>query len=290
MADLTPELLAIAERLRYLPREDFKARLKAELKEKAMTATVAAIPKLMPYLVVRGAARLVDFMTQAFGAQEMERFAKPDGTIMHTAVRIGDAVVELGDANEQFPARPVALHLYLPDADAAYQRALAAGAKSTHEPIDQPYGDREAGVEDPFGNKWYIATHLQGGYKPEGLRAVTPYLHVSGADRLIEFLKQAFGAEEAGVYRDPADGPVVHAKIRIGEEVIEMGEAHGPHQPMPTGLHYYVSDVDAVHKRAVEAGGIPQEPPADRPYGERNSTIIDPAGNSWFIATRLPAR
>src|ERR1051326_7786861 len=102
MADLTPELLAIAERLRYLPREDFKARLKAELKEKAMTATVAAIPKLMPYLVVRGAARLVDFMTQAFGAQEMERFAKrsiswaPNACVMKSTNRAAPRTTRYG--------------------------------------------------------------------------------------------------------------------------------------------------------------------------------------------------
>jgi PhnB protein len=291
MADLTPELLVIAEKLRHLPREDFRARLKAELREKAMTATEAKTPTLMPYLVAQGAARLVDFMKQTFGAEEMERFTKADGTIMHTAVRIGDSIVELGDGNEQFPARPTALHVYVPDADAAYQRALAAGATSLHEPVDQPYGDHEASVEDTAGNKWYIATHLQSGsYVPAGLRAVTPYLHPHGTDRLIEFLKQAFGAEEAEVYRDPADGPIVHAKIRIGDAVIEMSEAHGPYQPMPTGLHYYVADADAVYQRALDAGGISKSAPADQPYGERNATVNDPAGNSWFIATRLPVR
>jgi len=290
MADLTPELLVIARKLRHLPREEFRQRLKAELKEKAMTPAIAMTPTLMPYLVAQGAARLVDFMKQTFGAVEMERFQRPDGTIMHTAVRIGDSVIELGDGNEQYPPRPVALHIYVPDTDAAYQRALAAGATSLHEPVDQPYGDHEASVEDPAGNKWYIATHLQGsGYIPEGLRTVTPYLHARGTDKLIEFLKQAFGAEEAGVYREAADGPIVHAKIRVGATIIEMSEAHGPYQPMPTGLHYYVPDADTVYQRALEAGGISKSPPADQPYGERNATVLDPAGNSWFIATRLPA-
>src|SRR5690348_5346706 len=130
MADLTPELLVIARKLRHLPREDFRARLKAELKEKAMTATAVMTPTLMPYLVAQGAARLVDFMKATFGAEEMERFTKPDGTIMHTAVRIGDSVLELSDGSEQYPARPAALHVYLPDTDAVYQRALAAGATS----------------------------------------------------------------------------------------------------------------------------------------------------------------
>src|SRR5258708_1376823 len=288
MADLTPELLVIARKLRHFPREEFRQRLKAELKEKAMTATEVMTPTLMPYLVAQGAARLVDFMTRTFGAEEMQRFTKPDGTIMHTAVKIGDSIIELGDANEQYQSRPTALHIYVPATDASYHRALAAGATSLHEPVDQPYGDHEAGVEDPLGNKWYIATHLQGGgYIPEGLRTVTPYLHARGADKLIEFLKQAFGAEEAEVYRERADGPIVHAKIRVGDTIIEMSEAHGPYRPMPTGLHFYVPDTDAAYRRALEAGGISESAPADRPYGERNASVIDPAGNSWFIATRI---
>src|SRR5712691_9786166 len=144
MADLTPELLVIARKLRLFPREEFRQRLRAELKEKAMTATEVVTPNLMPYLVAQGAARLVDFMTQTFGAVEMQRHTKPDGTIMHTAVKIGDSVIELGDANEQYSPRPTALHIYVPDTDAVYQRALAAGATSLHEPMDQPYGDHEA--------------------------------------------------------------------------------------------------------------------------------------------------
>lgn len=111
-----------------------------------------------------------------------------------------------------------------------------------------------------------------------------------GADKLIEFLKQALGAEEAGVYREPPDGPVVHAKMRLRDSILEMGEAHGPYQPTPTGLHYYVPDADAAYERAVGAGAVSKAPPRDQPYGERNSTVVDPAGNEWFLATRLPVR
>lgn len=243
-----------------------------------------------PYLVVEGAARFIDFMKQAFGAEEKLRVPIPDGILMHAEVRIGDSMIECGDGNREFPPRPSALHIYVPDADAVYQRALAAGATTLHEPVDQPYGDHEASVKDPFGNHWYIATHLTGGHIPEGLRAVTPYLHARRTDQLIEFLKQAFGAQEAGVYREPADGPIVHAKIRLGDSIIEMGEAHGPYKPMPTGLHFYVPDTDAVYERAIEAGATPHRAPADQPYGERSGTVLDPAGNYWFIATPLPMR
>ena len=215
------------------------------------TAAVNFIPKgfnsVTPYLIVQGAPQFIEFLKQAFGAEENLRVPRPDGTIMHAQMKVGDSILELADGSEQYPSRPANIHLYLEDTDAAYERALQAGATSIGQPEDRPYGERSGGVKDPAGNKWYIATHLQGSsHIPEGLRAVTPYLHVRGADRLIEFLKQAFGAAEAGVYREPADGPIVHAKIRVGDTIVEMGEAHGPYQPMPFGLHYYVPDVDAV--------------------------------------------
>lgn len=286
------ELFGIARRLRHLPNKDFKTRLKADLKEKAMSAaTEIKIPAVMPYLVAQNAAKLVDFMKEAFGAQEMQRYSRPDGTIMHTALTIGDAMIELSDGSEQFPSRPVALHIYVPNTDATYERAVAAGAKTLHAPVDQFYGDREAGVEDMAGNKWYIATRLQStSHIPEGLRTVTPYLHARGADKLIDFLKGAFGADEVAMFRDPKDGRIAHAMIRVGDTTIEMSEAHGPYPSMPIGLHYHVPDVDAVYQRAIEAGGVGKDPPSDKPYGERNSTVVDPAGNEWFIATRLPAR
>jgi uncharacterized glyoxalase superfamily protein PhnB len=121
----------------------------------------------------------------------------------------------------------------VPDADQVYRNALEAGAESLHAPVDQPYGDREASVKDLAGNHWYIATHRTGGHVPAGLGTVTPYLHPRGAPALIEFMKQAFAAEEMAIHRGP-DGVVVHAKVRVGGSIIEMGEAHGEWAPMPT--------------------------------------------------------
>ena len=218
----------------------------------AVTPFREGFHSLTPYLIVEGAAKLIDFLKQAFGAEEKFRVPKPDGSIMHAEVRIGGSVIELADANAQHPPRPTNLHFYVPDADAVYQRAIAAGATSTHEPIDQPYGDREASIHDPSGNNWYIATHKEAGpgqFTPEGLRAVTIYLHPKGAPQLIDFLKRAFNAEEAARYESP-EGAIVHAKIRIGDSIIEMGEAHGPYVPRPTGIHLYVPDADAAYRQA----------------------------------------
>ncbi len=114
-----------------------------------------------PCLVVRGAARLIDFLKQAFAAEEIDRFEGPDGSIMHAEIKIGDSMLMLGEASEQFPAQPAALCLYVPDTDAVYRRAVDAGGTSLREPADQVYGDRSAGVADPSGNSWWIATHVE---------------------------------------------------------------------------------------------------------------------------------
>ncbi len=111
-----------------------------------------------PYLMVREAERLIDFVKQAFGATELLRATGSAGG-MHAEVRIGDSAVMIGGAGAPDGEMPAAIHLYLDDVDAVYERALRAGATSITEPADQAYGDRSAGVKDPFGNVWYIATH-----------------------------------------------------------------------------------------------------------------------------------
>ncbi len=114
-----------------------------------------------PYIIVKGIDRLIDFLKQAFDAQEEERLMRPDGTIMHAEVRIGDSVVMMGEAGGPFEPMPASIHLYVPDADAMYRRALQAGGTSLMEPADQFYGDRNGGVKDAFGNHWWISTHKE---------------------------------------------------------------------------------------------------------------------------------
>jgi uncharacterized glyoxalase superfamily protein PhnB len=244
---------------------------------------------ITPYLQVEGAANLIEFVKQAFDAEEIVRVPLPDGSIMHAEVKIGDSMVEMADAGGQFKPTPTAIHLYVPDADAVYRRSLQAGAISIGEPRDQFYGDREAGVRDPLGNNWYIATHQGATFIPEGLRSVTPCLHPHGAASLIDFLKNAFGAAVADRYESP-DGTIAHAKIRIGDSIIEMGEAHGEFQPMPTAIHLYVSDPDEVFKNAIEAGAVTLFEPRDEPYGDRVGGVIDPFDNYWYIAKQVKPR
>jgi uncharacterized glyoxalase superfamily protein PhnB len=121
----------------------------------------AGYTSLSPYLMVDKAQRVIDFLKAAFGATELRRFDMPDGTIMHAEVRIDDSVVMLADAGGPYPAFPVWLHLYVPDVDAAYQRALKAGGTSAQEP-QQKEGDpdRRGGVKDPAGNTWWISQQI----------------------------------------------------------------------------------------------------------------------------------
>ncbi|HXN87439.1 MAG TPA: VOC family protein, partial [Candidatus Binataceae bacterium] len=240
---------------------------------------------ITPYLQVERAENLIEFLKEAFGAEEIFRIPRGE-QIAHAQLRIEDSMIEVADAIDKYHPNPTAIWLFVGDTDAVYRRALKAGATSMHEPTDQDYGERSATVVDPFGNYWYIATpHKDASPPPAGLHNVTPYLHPKGTARVIDFMKQAFGAEEVFRAQDPA-GTIHHAKIRIGDSIIAMGEAHGPYQPMPPALHLYVADTDAVYRRALQLGATSIDEPQDQPYGDRYAGVKDPFDNVWYIATR----
>ena len=285
-------LIRVAAELRDLPRADFKARLRADLERSAPITTAPVKPiregfhTITPYLIVQGAAELIDFVRQAFGAEELYRGTGTAGGI-HAEVRIDDSMIMIGGGGAwRGTPKPTGIHLYVKDADAVYERALQAGATSMYGPVDQVYGDREAGVKDLSGNHWYIATNKATGHRPHGLRTVTPFLHPRGAARMIDFLKQAFGAEEKSRAQSP-DGVIHHAAVTIGDSMIEMGEAHGQWQPMATTFYVYVNDVDGLYRRAVAAGAASRSEPADQPYGDRVAGVADPFDNVWYIATHI---
>jgi PhnB protein len=121
-----------------------------------------------PYITADGADKVVTFLQKAFGAEiDHEPMKRPDGKLMHATLRVGDSMVMIAEASERAKAMPASLYLYLPDVDAAYQRAMKAGANSIMEPADQFYGDRSGGVIDPAGNHWYLATHIEDVELPE---------------------------------------------------------------------------------------------------------------------------
>jgi uncharacterized glyoxalase superfamily protein PhnB len=276
---------ALALELRELPAESFRSRLASILRRGPSGHLRPGLRSVTPYLAVSGADRLIDFARQVFGAVELLRVPRPDGTVQHAELRIGDSVVEVGDRLDAAPS-PAAIHLYVEDADSVYRRALGAGATPLVEITDMPYGDREGDVLDPTGNAWYIGTRVEGGPVPAGLHSVTTVLHPRVGLELVEFLERAFGAERVELHEGPP-GTVAHAKLRIGDSVVEVGEAHGPFQPRPSVLHLYVEDADATYRQALRAGALSSRPPEDTPYGDRSAAVVDPSGHTWFVATHM---
>jgi len=269
----------------------FNAMMKGQEKKKP---AVDPVPKgyttLTTYLVVQDADGLIQFMTKAFGAEETFRSGPGSEGGLHAEVKIGDSMLMVGGGGAGMKWRgtpmPSAFHMYVPDCDATYARALEAGAISMTKPADQEYGERSANVKDPAGNFWYIATYKGASYKWEGAPTLQPYLHPLRAEPVLKFMRSAFGATELGRYTSP-DGVIHHTTVKIGNAYMEMGEATGPYQPMPTMFYLYVEDCDALYKRALAAGATSISAPQDHPYGDRSGGVIDPFGNKWYIATHI---
>lgn len=119
----------------------------------------AEYSSVSPYLMVRNAQPVIDFLKQVLGATELRRFDMPDGTVMHAEVRIDDSVIMLAEGGDAAPAFPTWLHVYVRDVDATYRRALELGAESVQEPRQKEADpDRRGGVKDPAGNVWWIST------------------------------------------------------------------------------------------------------------------------------------
>ena len=128
--------------------------------------TVKFIPDghhtVTPYLVVRGAAQVIDFLARAFEADVThEPLTRPDGSIMHAELKIGDSRVMLAEESEMAKAAAATLYLYVRNVDSVYRQAVNAGGRSIMQPTDMFYGDRCGGVRDPAGNSWMIATHKE---------------------------------------------------------------------------------------------------------------------------------
>ena len=140
-----------------------------------MSNSVKPIPdgyhSVTPYLIIPGgrANEALDYYKRAFNAKEVMRMPRPDGGVAHAEIEIGDSRIMLADEDlsmeqygpDRFGGSPVTLHLYVPDVDATTQQATSAGGNVVRPVADQFYGDRTAGVVDPFGHRWYLATHVR---------------------------------------------------------------------------------------------------------------------------------
>ena len=291
--ELAP-LARVAADLRHYPNREFTARLRAQL-ERRTTMTTAVTPKPMaeaegglhlregfttvtPYVWVpdRGFA---DFLVRVFDAVET-RVADNPGHGIHREMRIGSSMLMIGESGEpDRPSRPIALHVFVDDADATFAKAIAAGGTSIGDPEDRPYGERSGFIRDPYGNSWYIAHPLGSESLGSHLRSVTPYLLAHDVRGFIAFLVRAFGAVEEVVV-DHGGGAIPYARARIGDAAVEFGSA----DPMPGSYFLYVADPDAVYEQALAAGAKALAPPADQPSGLRIGFVEDPLGNQWYIA------
>ena len=284
----TKEEMSVEEMHRRMERETAGPE-GGRISEKGVNPVPRGFHKVTPYIVTPDGDGMIDFAKNAFGAEVVMRAVGEAGGV-HGEVRIGDTMLMMGGGikGKPFAAKPqtAALHVYVENTDAIYQRALQAGATSLGAPQDHEYGERGASVKDPFGNFWYIATHNGESYVPTGMHNVNVYLHPLRAEPVIGFLKRAFGAQEIAKYASP-DGVVHHAQVRVGDSIVEMGEAHGPYQPMPSMFYVYVPDCDAVYQRALAAGAKSLHPLTDQPYGDRNGAVTDPFGNIWYVATHV---
>jgi PhnB protein len=277
-----------------------------------------------PRLTFKDAAKAIEFYKQAFGAKETMRFDTGD-SIPHAEITIGDSSILLSEewpdggrfSAETLGSSPVQLSLSVADVDAFAKRAVAAGMKALGPIRDQFYGRREGSFIDPFGYTWNISTVTEemsveemhrrmakmtrgpeGGQLPgqesekrvnpvpRGFRMVTPYLVAADGLALLEFVKQAFGAEETMRAVMPTG---VHAEVRMGDSSLMMGGGipgkKFPGTLQPNALHVYVEDCDAVCAKALAAGATLIDQLRDQEYGERSASVQDPAGNYWYIAT-----
>lgn len=126
---------------------------------------------LTPYLVIKDAAKAIDYYKKVFGATELVRMPGPGGTVAHAELQIGDSRIMLADENpamgqgytsaSTIGGSPVSLYVYLPNVDEVFKRAIAEGAKELKPVQDQFYGDRSGFLRDPFGHLWGIATHVE---------------------------------------------------------------------------------------------------------------------------------
>ena len=302
-------LVRVAAELRDLPSEDFKARLKSELQKKseplkkselrgktmmsssnASSSTVNPVRKgfrtITPYIQVMPVEEVINFVKQAFGGEELFRSRGGAGGI-HTEIKVGDSMLMIGGGGTwKGPARPANMLVNVDDADESYRRAMAAGATSIHEPVTQPYGDREGSVTDAGGNTWYINTRRITEYAPAGYGDILLGFGPKGAARFIDFLTAAFGAQVI-IRHDAPEGTVRHARVAIGNSIVMMSDARQEYHPTAPGVYIYVENADEVYERAIRAGAASLYPVADMPYGDRMGGVTDPFGNEWYIATHF---
>jgi PhnB protein len=273
----------VVSRLRHLPNENFKKRLKTELQRRTTMPQLATKPasaaarSVTPYITVANGDRLIEFLKETFGAEERERDSKSQGNYP-AEVQIGDftLVVDRSDALG-IEASLSALKVYVANCDVAYKAALGAGAVSLAAPATKPYGERSCLVRDESGNIFGIATPTSPGKKES---RVLPCLFPPKGRPYLDFLKSTFGAEETEFFE--SRGHLLHAAFHIGDTKFEMADLPRGWKREASAYIIRVPDIDATWERAMSAGATSVRWPAHRPNGGREAALQDPAGYIWY--------
>ncbi len=237
-----------------------------------------------PGFSVQGSTEFLAFLKRAFDAREKEIKWNDDKSIGHGEILIGDSLIEISEARPQWPARRCSVHLYVPDADAQFARAVAGGAVAVTPPADAAYGDRTANVRDAAGNNWFIATRREGPAVPAGFHSITPYVITRNAGAVMDWAAASFGAVSRAHY-PTEDGKVMHAEMQFDDSIVEFSDGSGEWPPSSCNLHLYVPDVDDAYRRALDGGATSVYAPTNQPYGDRECAVLDHGGNHWFVAT-----
>lgn len=124
-------------------------------------------------------------------------------------------------------------------------------------------------------------------YKPNNFHTIVPYLFVNDPLLLIEFLTKAFSAKEINRSINPSNGDIANCILQVGDTCIMISQARGQYKEMKTALYLFVDDVDAIHQRAISYGAKIEFEPADMSYEDRQSGIVDPCGNYWWISASI---
>jgi PhnB protein len=274
-------LARVAADLRDLPRPSFKQRLKNDLERRASMSAPAVNPiragfhTITPYVTVPQAAEMIEFVSSAFGAQEVFRDTGYDdrrGQRIPRHAHSHYVPILRSECGPGLCARHRGRRYRTVGASRRPWRPVRGGRRSVWERLDY--------------------RHAPGAKVYTGRSARRDHLFAPGRGaKFIGFLKEAFEAEEFVRYDSP-DGDVLHAKIRIGDSIVELGDSRrhssGMVLPsMPTGIYMYVADADAVYRRAISAGAVSLSEPADQPYGDRLAGVQDFCGNRWYIATHI---
>ena len=247
---------------------------------------------LHAYPIVPDVPGFIDFLKNVFGPShkvESKELHVGSAGGYHGEVQIGDSLLMMGGGAPNLAwkgeSAPMAFHIYVPDIDAAYARAVSAQAKSLQAPKDQEWGERTANVKDPFGNNWYIATFQGATYHSEGAPVFLFFFLFVFAVWVIDFIVKAFDATETG--RAEVNGAILHTTIKIAGGAIELCDATDEYPPMPGTFYLYVPDVDASYEQALGAGATGIYPPTNHDYGDRGAGVKDAFGNTWYLGTPL---